>query len=98
MWAGMFYSFPALLLHWEQSLGWSKTELSGALHGFRCCYPRVCAPLVGRLIDRGHGALVLGASALTGALLLVLLSRVGTVVAVLSGLDGARCGDVRLPV
>ena len=76
VWAGMFYSFPALLLHWEQSLGWSKTELSGAFT-VSLLLSAGCAPLVGRLIDRGHGALVLGASALTGALLLVLLSRVG---------------------
>ena len=24
IWACIYYSFPALLLHWEQSLGWSR--------------------------------------------------------------------------
>jgi len=30
VWAAMYYAFPALLLAWEQDLGWSKAELSGA--------------------------------------------------------------------
>ena len=28
VWAGMFYSFPALILHWETDLNWTKTQLS----------------------------------------------------------------------
>ena len=31
VWAALYYSFPALLLEWERNLGWSKTELAGAL-------------------------------------------------------------------
>ena len=30
VWAGLYYIFPALLVHWEADLGWSKTELTGA--------------------------------------------------------------------
>jgi hypothetical protein len=31
VWAGFYYLFPALLLRWEQSLGWSKTDLTAAI-------------------------------------------------------------------
>ena len=31
IWACIYYSFPALLLHWEQSLGWSRADLTGAI-------------------------------------------------------------------
>lgn len=74
VWAGMFYSFPALLPHWERSLGWSKTALSGAFT-LALLLSAAAAPLAGRLIDRGHGALLLGTSALAGALLLLALSQ-----------------------
>ena len=30
IWAGIFYSFPALLLRWEDALPFSKTALTGA--------------------------------------------------------------------
>ena len=30
-WAGLYYVFPALLLRWEQDLGWSKAELTAAI-------------------------------------------------------------------
>ena len=74
VWAGMFYSFPALLPHWESALGWSKTSLSGAFT-LALLLSAVAAPLAGRLIDRGHGTLLLGMSALFGALLLIVLSQ-----------------------
>ena len=75
VWAGLFYSFPALLLHWERALGWSKTELSGAFT-VSLVLSAACAPFAGRLIDRGHGATVLGAGALVGAGFLLALSQV----------------------
>ena len=31
IWACIYYSFPALLLHWETSLGWSRADLTGAI-------------------------------------------------------------------
>ena len=77
VWAGMFYSFPALLPHWEQALGWSKTALSGAFT-LALLLSAVAAPLAGRLIDRGYGAPLLGTSALLGALLLLALSQAGS--------------------
>ena len=75
VWAAMFYSFPALLLVWERDLGWSKTELSGAFT-LSLVVSAVLAPAVGRLIDHGLGRFVFTGSALLGAALLVLLSRV----------------------
>ena len=74
VWAGMFYSFPALLPHWERGLGWSKASLSGAFT-LALLLSAVAAPAAGRLIDRGHGVTLLGSSALLGALLLLALSQ-----------------------
>lgn len=75
VWAAMFYSFPALILVWERDLGWSKTELSGALT-LALVVSAVLAPVVGRLIDHGLGRFVFTGCALLGALFLALLSRV----------------------
>lgn len=73
-WAAIFYSFPALLPHWEADLGWSKTQISGA---FTCALivSAVAAPLAGRIVDAGHGGALLTASPLLGAVGLVLLSQ-----------------------
>lgn len=75
VWAAMFYSFPALILVWERDLGWSKTELSGALT-LSLVTAAVLAPVVGRLIDHGFGRFVFTGCALLGAILLALLSQV----------------------
>ncbi len=75
VWAGMFYSFPALIAHWEADLGWSKTELAGA-YTFALICSAAGAPWVGSLIDRGHGRAVLTISTVIGACLLGLLALV----------------------
>ncbi len=75
VWAAMFYSFPALILVWERDLGWSKTELSGALT-LSLVAAAVLAPVVGRLIDHGFGRFVYTGCALAGAVFLALLSAV----------------------
>ena len=54
VWAGLFYSFPALLPHWERDLGWSKTTLSGAFT-LALVASAAAAPFAGRLVDRGRG-------------------------------------------
>jgi len=77
VWAAMFYSFPALILVWEHDLGWSKTELSGALT-LSLVVSAVLAPVIGRLIDHGLGRFTFTGCALLGAVLLALLSRVTT--------------------
>lgn len=71
----MFYSFPALIAHWEADLGWSKTELAGAYTAALIC-SALFAPMMGRLIDRGHGRTVLTVSAVIGGVLVGLLSAV----------------------
>lgn len=75
LWAALYYSFPALLVQWEQEFGWSKTGLTGAFT-LAVLTSAVMAPVAGRLIDRGLGTLVICGSAVLGALLLVLLTQV----------------------
>ncbi|WP_337660484.1 MFS transporter [Anderseniella sp. Alg231-50] len=75
MWAALYYSFPALLVQWEQEFGWSKTGLTGAFT-LAVLTSAVMAPLTGRLIDRGFGTIVFGGSAFLGAVLLALLTQV----------------------
>ena len=75
VWASFYYSFPALLPEWERSMGWSKTELSGAFTT-ALVLSAVLAPLAGRLIDQGYARLVFTGSAAFGALMLAVLSQV----------------------
>lgn len=75
VWAALYYSFPALLLEWEKDLGWSKTELTGAFT-ISLLVSAAASPIAGRIIDRGYGRYLLFGSAVLGAILLVLLSRV----------------------
>lgn len=72
IWAGTYYLFPALLAHWEGDLGWSKTELTA---GFTTTLivSAIAAPYAGRLIDLGHGRIMMTVcSTLTAALLVAL--------------------------
>ena len=72
IWACIYYSFPALLLHWEKSLGWSRSDLTAAFT-IALFVSAFCSPIYGRLIDRGKGALMMAcASALGGCCLLLL--------------------------
>jgi MFS family permease len=75
VWAAYYYSFPALLLIWERDLGWGKMELSGAFT-LALVVSATLAPLVGRLIDRGHTSLTFAGSALAAAGLLASLAAV----------------------
>ncbi len=75
VWAGFYYLFPAMLLRWEQSLGWSKVDLTTAIT-LAIFVSAIAAPLAGRLIDAGKGALMMAASTLLGGLCLVWLSLV----------------------
>lgn len=76
-WAGIYYLFPALLSHWEADLGWSKAEF-GLAFTLALVITAIAAPWTGRLIDRGHGPLVLGVGAFAGGLLVLGLSLVST--------------------
>lgn len=75
VWAGFYYLFPALLLRWEQSLGWSKADLTAAIT-LAIFTSAVFAPLAGRLIDSGKGALMMAGSSFVGAICLIWLSLV----------------------
>ncbi len=74
VWAGLFYSFAALLYTWESTLGWSKGELTIAFT-LAVLASALSAPVSGRLIDRGLGRVLLGAGAVLGALALAALSQ-----------------------
>lgn len=74
-WASIYYLFPALLLRWEQDLGWSKADLTAAIT-LAVLVSAVASPLTGRIIDKGQGARMIGASALAGGVGLLLLSFV----------------------
>ncbi len=78
VWAGMFYSFPALLARWELDLGWSKTEITGAFTA-ALIVSALAAPMAGRLIDQGYGRAVLVGSAGLGGVTVALLSMVDQV-------------------
>jgi MFS family permease len=77
VWAGFYYLFPALLLRWEQSLGWSKTDLTVAIT-LAIFVSAMTAPLAGRLIDAGKGALMMTVSSFFGGLCLIWLSLVSS--------------------
>lgn len=77
LWAALYYSFPALLPVWEEDLGWSRADVSGAFT-LALFATGLLAPRAGRIIDRGQsGAMFLG-GILAGAAMLVALSFVQT--------------------
>jgi len=75
VWAGLYYLFPALLLQWEQSLGWTKADLTAAIT-LAIFVSAMVAPVAGRLIDAGKGAVMMAGSSLLGGFCLVALSMV----------------------
>ena len=75
VWAGLFYSFAALLYTWESTLGWSKSDLTLAFT-LAVLASALSVPISGRLIDRNLGKYLLGTGAVLGALALVALSQV----------------------
>jgi len=75
VWAGLYYVFPALLVRWEQSFGWSKADLTGAIT-LAIFVSAFVAPLAGRLIDSGKGALMMAGSTFLGGICLIALSFV----------------------
>ena len=75
VWACIYYSFPALLLYWESSLGWSRADLTGAVT-LAIFVSAFCSPLYGRLIDTGNGAAMMTGASLLGGLCMIALSQV----------------------
>ena len=74
-WASLLYVFPALLLRWEQSLGWSKTMLTVAV-SLALVMSACFSPLAGRMIDRGRGAALMAGSCCLGGVAVFLLSKI----------------------
>jgi MFS family permease len=77
IWAALFYVFATLLLEWEQSLGWAKTDLA---LGFTIAIAMaaIASPIAGRLIDNGYGRFVLSGGALFGGASLAAISTAGS--------------------
>ena len=73
--AGLFYTFPALLLRWEMSFGWSKAELTAAIT-LAVFVSAFVAPLAGKIIDMGKGHIMMTLSTVLGGLCLIALSMV----------------------
>lgn len=75
IWAGIYYIFPALLLRWEQALGWSKADLTAAI-ALAVLISASASPFTGRIIDIGRGPVLMAGSAILGGIGLLLLSLV----------------------
>jgi len=73
LWAGLYYLFPALFARWELNLGFSKTAIASAFTS-ALIISSILAPLVGNLIDKGHGQKILIGSSILGASGLIVLS------------------------
>lgn len=75
IWAATFYSFPALLLRWENSFGWDRSELTGAVT--LAILISACSSLfAGKLIDQGKGAIMMAACTFGGGTAVGLLALV----------------------
>lgn len=79
-WAGLYYLFAALLLSWERETGWSKPQLTLALT-LAVLTSGLAAPIAGRIIERGHGALMIGVGTALGGLAMICLPMVGSLAA-----------------
>jgi len=75
VWAGLYYIFPALLVRWEESLGWSRADLTAAIT-LAIFVSAFVAPFAGSMIDAGKGTLMMVGSTLLGAICLLALSFV----------------------
>ena len=79
-WGSLYYSFSLIVVPMEQTLGWSRAEINGALT-FGLLVAAFLAYPVGATIDRRGGRLVMSAGSLLGALMLLAWSRVDGIVA-----------------
>lgn len=75
-WAGLYYIFPALLLRWEQQMGWSRADITAAIL-LAVLVSAVLSPLAGRIIDAGRGPHLMAGSAVLGGVGMMALSQVG---------------------
>jgi len=75
IWASVFYSFPALVLHWQRDFGWTSSQVMGAF-SLALFIQAIAAPALGRLIDQGRSPITFPGGALVAALALAGLTQV----------------------
>ena len=75
VWAALFYIFPAMWVRWEAAFGWTRAELTLAIT-FAILASGVAAPVAGRIIDAGYGALMMSLAAAMGGVGLIALAEV----------------------
>jgi predicted MFS family arabinose efflux permease len=69
-WGTLFYAFSLFILPMEKELGWSKTDLNGALSAGLLVAALFAMP-IGRWIDRGRDRAVMTLGSLAGGLMLL---------------------------
>jgi sugar phosphate permease len=74
-WGALYYSFPLFVEPMERELGWSKTDLNGALTLGLLAAGLAAFP-VGMWLDRRGGRLVMSAGSLLGATCLLVWAQV----------------------
>ena len=77
-WAGLFYLFPASLMHWKMHFNWSISDLSLALM-ISLIVSAITGIFVGKLIDKGFGRVLMSIGAAFGGVCLLLIPLVGTI-------------------
>jgi len=99
VWAGLFYVFPALISRWEIDLGWTKTEIAGAYSLALLC-AAVGAPVAGRIIDAGHGRVLISICTAAGGVLIslsALIESIGAFYAIWIGIGICLAGCLYEP-
>jgi MFS family permease len=71
--ACFFYIFAAMVVSWQEALGWDKAMLAAG-PTLAILISAALAPFVGRAVDRGHGPRLMSGGALVGALALAALA------------------------
>ncbi len=78
-WGTLFYGFSLFILPMEKELGWSKTDLNGALSAGMLVAALLAMP-IGRWIDRGRDRAVLTLGSLAGGIMLLAWAAVSDLV------------------
>lgn len=74
-WGLVYYTFPLFVVPMENELGWSRTEMFGALSAGLLA-AGLCSIPVGAWIDRGHARLLMTGGSLLSAILMFAWSQV----------------------
>lgn len=90
LWSGFYYVLPALGAQIAEQTGWPVLYIS-TTYTFAFLVWAVCSPVMGMLIDAGHGPKVMRGGAVAGILLMIFTSQVTdkTIFSVLVVLMGA---------